>query len=155
MIPTDAERIELFITRWQTSGGNERANYQMFFAELCDALGVARPDAKGSILNDPYCFDKDLKIYHPSGKVTSGYIDFYKAEHFLIEAKQGSDKTGKGTAKRGTNSYLKAMEAAFVQAIAYTRNLASKPPFVLTCDIGDHFELWTGFNGDYGGYGAR
>jgi hypothetical protein len=155
MIPTDAERIELFITRWQSSSGNERANYQMFFSELCDGLGVARPDAKGSILTDPYCFDKDLKIYHPSGKVTPGYIDFYKAEHFLIEAKQGGNQTGKGTAKRGTNSYLKAMEAAFVQAIAYTRNLNSKPPFVLTCDIGDHFELWTGFNGDYGGYGAR
>ncbi len=155
MIPTDAERIEPFITRWQSSSGNERANYQMFFSELCDALGVKRPDAKGSISEDPYCFDKDLKIYHPSGKVTPGYIDFYKAEHFLIEAKQGGNKTGKGTAKRGTNSYLKAMEAAFVQAIAYTRNLSSKPPFVLTCDIGDHFELWTGFNGDYGGYGAR
>ncbi|MBE9009123.1 class I SAM-dependent DNA methyltransferase, partial [Pseudanabaenaceae cyanobacterium LEGE 13415] len=42
-----------------------------------------------------------------------------------------------------------------VQAIAYTRNLSSKPPFLLTCDIGDHFELWLGFNGDYGGYGAR
>jgi hypothetical protein len=63
MTPADAERIELFITRWQTSSGNERANYQMFFSELCDALGVVRPDAKGSILNDPYCFDKDLKIY--------------------------------------------------------------------------------------------
>ena len=42
-----------------------------------------------------------------------------------------------------------------MQAIAYTRNLSSKPPFLLTCDIGDHFELWLGFNGDYGGYGAR
>ena len=125
MIPTDAERIEPFITRWQSSSGNERANYQMFFSELCDALGVARPDAKGSILTDPYCFDKDLKIYHPSGKVTPGYIDFYKAEHFLIEAKQGGNKTGKGTAKRGTNSYLKAMEAAFVQAIAYTLHLTA------------------------------
>lgn len=100
-------------------------------------------------------FDKDITIFHPSGKKTAGYIDFYKADHFLIEAKQGSEKSGKGTAKRGTNSYLKAMEAAFVQAIAYTRNLPNKPPFLLTCDIGDHFELWMGFSGDYGGYGAR
>ena len=42
-----------------------------------------------------------------------------------------------------------------MQAIAYTRSLSSKPPFLLTCDIGDHFELWMGFSGDYGGYGAR
>jgi hypothetical protein len=155
MTPSDAARIEQFITRWQNSSGNERANYQMFFSELCDALGVKRPDVKGSVAGDPYCFDKDITIYHPSGKKTPGYIDFYKADHFLIEAKQGSEKSGKGTAKRGTNSYLKAMEAAFVQAIAYTRNLPSKPPFLLTCDIGDHFELWMGFSGDYGGYGAR
>ena len=155
MPPTNADPLEPFIDRWQHSSGNERANYQMFFSELCDALGVTRPDAKGSVTDDPYCFDKDITIYHPSGKKTPGYIDFYKADHFLIEAKQGGDRPGKGTARRGTNSYLRAMEAAFVQAIAYTRNVSSKPPFLLTCDIGDHFELWLGFNGDYGGYGAR
>jgi hypothetical protein len=33
--------------------------------------------------------------------------------------------------------------------------LPLKPPFLLTCDIGSHFELWAGFSGDYGGYGAR
>lgn len=148
-------RIDAFITKWQGTGGNERANYQGFFLELCDALGVDRPPPKGNVADDPYCFDKDIKVYHPSGKVTPGYIDFYKADHFIIEAKQGSDQTGKGTAKRGTPTYLKAMEKAFVQAIAYTRNVATKPPFLLTCDIGDHFELWTGFNGDYGGYAAR
>ncbi|MCC3431732.1 MAG: hypothetical protein JGK08_17385 [Microcoleus sp. PH2017_04_SCI_O_A] len=82
-------------------------------------------------------------------------MDFYKAEHFLIEAKQGGTTSTKGTAKRGTNSYLREMEKAFVQAVAYTRTLTSKPPFLLTCDIGDHFELWMGFSGDYGGYGAR
>lgn len=58
-------------------------------------------------------------------------------------------------AKRGTPSYGKAMEKAFIQALAYARNLDSAPPFLLTCDIGSHFELWTGFSGDYGGYGAR
>ena len=151
----DQSRIEQFIERWQGSSGNETANSQPFFMDLCDALGVDRPPDKGRVKDDPYCFEKDVKIYHPSGKVTPGFIDFYKAEHFLIEAKQGGTTTGKGTAKRGTNSYLKAMEAAFVQAIAYTRSLKTKPPFVLTCDVGDHFELWTGFNGDYGGYGAR
>ncbi|MBE9011347.1 hypothetical protein IQ250_14130, partial [Pseudanabaenaceae cyanobacterium LEGE 13415] len=77
MTPADAARIELFINRWQNSSGNERANYQMFFSELCDALGVSRPDVKGSVPGDPYCFDKDITIYHPSGKKTPGYIDVY------------------------------------------------------------------------------
>jgi hypothetical protein len=155
MNEADRTRVETFITRWAGSSGNERANYQLFFAEMCDALGVDRPCDKGRIPNDPYCFDKDVKIFHPSGKVTPGFIDFYKAEHFLIEAKQGGTTSKKGTAKRGTNTYLREMEKAFVQAVAYTRNLSSKPPFLLTCDIGDHFELWMGFSGDYGGYGAR
>jgi hypothetical protein len=151
----DLQRVEAFLKVWVNSQGNERANYQGFFLDLCDALGVDRPSPKGSVLDDPFCFDKDIKVYHPSGKVTPGYIDFYKADHFIIEAKQGSDLAGKGTARRGTNGYLKAMEKAFVQAIAYTRNVPSKPPFVLTCDIGSHFELWMGFGGDYGGYGSR
>lgn len=155
MNEADRARVETFITRWAGSSGNERANYQLFFAEMCDALGVDRPFDKGRIPNDPYCFDKDVKIFHPSGKVTPGFIDFYKAEHFLIEAKQGGTTSKKGTAKRGTNTYLREMEKAFVQAVAYTRSLSSKPPFLLTCDIGDHFELWMGFSGDYGGYGAR
>ncbi|MEG3928854.1 MULTISPECIES: DNA methyltransferase [unclassified Microcoleus] len=155
MNEADRTRVETFITRWAGSSGNERANYQLFFAEMCEALGVDRPFDKGRIPNDPYCFDKDVKIFHPSGKVTPGFIDFYKAEHFLIEAKQGGTTSKKGTAKRGTNTYLREMEKAFVQAVAYTRSLSSKPPFLLTCDIGDHFELWMGFSGDYGGYGAR
>ena len=155
MDQSDLQRIDCFLKRWQGSSGNERANYQLFFAELCDALGVERPLDKGRVTGDPYCFDKDVKIFHPSGKVTPGFIDFYKAEHFVIEAKQGGKTSGKGTAKRGTNTYLKEMEKAFVQAVAYTRSLESKPPFVITCDIGDHFELWQGFNKDYGGYGAR
>jgi very-short-patch-repair endonuclease len=149
------QRIDAFVKKWEKSGGNEQANYVGFFLDLCGALGVETPPPKGNVPDDPYCFEKGVKIYHPSGKVTDGRIDFYKADHFIIEAKQGSDQTGKGTAKRGTPSYLKAMEKAFVQAIAYTRNVATKPPFLLTCDIGDHFELWTGFNGDYGGYAAR
>ncbi|MEG4311853.1 MULTISPECIES: DNA methyltransferase [unclassified Microcoleus] len=155
MNEADRTRVETFITRWAGSSGNERANYQLFFAEMCDALGVDRPFDKGRIPNDPYCFDKDVKIFHPSGKVTPGFVDFYKADHFLIEAKQGGTTSKKGTAKRGTNTYLREMEKAFVQAVAYTRSLSSKPPFLLTCDIGDHFELWMGFSGDYGGYGAR
>ncbi len=36
--------IDSFITRWAISGGAERANYQIFLAELCDVLEVPRPD---------------------------------------------------------------------------------------------------------------
>ncbi|MDJ0682327.1 MAG: hypothetical protein QNJ18_21005 [Xenococcaceae cyanobacterium MO_167.B52] len=156
-------KVEKFLERWKDSQGNERANYQMFFSEFCDVLGVEQPNVKGSVSGDPYCFDKDVKIVHPSGNYTSGFIDFYKQGHFVIEAKQGSNKTGKGTAKRGTNTYRKAMKKAYYgQSIPYARSLPVKPPFIIVCDIGSHFEIWRGFNeywigatGDYGDYEAR
>ena len=148
-----SKRVNAFVLRWEKAKGKERSNYQMFFVELADALGVERPNPQGSTI--AYEFDYSMTIYTPSGKKTPGYIDFYKEKHFVIEAKQGREQSGQGTAKRGTQAYLKAMEGAFVQAIAYARNVSSRPPFVLTCDIGSHFELWMGFSGEYGGYGAR
>ena len=50
---------------------------------------------------------------------------------------------------------MRMMEKAFYQALSYTPCLNSKPPFLMTCDIGSHFELWMSFSGNYGGYGAR
>jgi hypothetical protein len=34
---------DTFIQRWQASGAAERVNYQLFFSELCDLLGVPPP----------------------------------------------------------------------------------------------------------------
>lgn len=155
MKPADAQRVQQFLKVWQGSQGNERANYQNFLRDWCDALGVEAPPPKGSVAGDPYCFDKEIRFYHSDRDTTVRFADFYKAGHLLLEAKQGGETTGKGTAKRGTETYRKAMEKAFFQARSYAKQLDSKPPFLLTCDIGSHFELWTGFSGDYGGYGAR
>ncbi|MEQ8757614.1 MAG: class I SAM-dependent DNA methyltransferase [Coleofasciculus sp. G1-WW12-02] len=149
------QRVENFLKKWKGSQGNERANYQSFFQDLCTALGVDNPPPKGNIPGDPYCFDKEVKFFHSDRDVTTRFSDFYKEGHFLIEAKQGGETSGKGTAKRGTETYRKAMEKAFFQARSYTPFLPSKPPFLITCDIGSHFEVWTGFSGNYGGYGAR
>lgn len=150
----DCQRVEIFLQKWKGSQGNERANYQGFFLELCEALGVERPLPKGSIAGDRYCFDKDIKIFNKDG-VTTNFADFYKEGHFLIEAKQGGNANKRGTAKRGTKTYDIAMEKAFYQAQSYTPFLPSKPPFLITCDIGSHFEIWMSFSGNYGGYGAR
>lgn len=152
----DRQRIEIFLKKWLGSEGDERANKDSFFVDLCKALGVEPPPPKNTVLGNLYCFEKDIKIPHPSGKITTCFADFYKAGHFLIEAKQGGNTTGKGMAKRGTDRYQKEMEKAFgQQALIYSRHLETQPPFLLTCDIGSHFDLWMGFTGDYGGYGAR
>ena len=154
----EQQRVEQFLGKWLGSEGNERANYQGFFLDLCAVFGVAGPPPKGSVAGDPYCFDKDIKFY--SGDKTgpsTKFADFYKEGCFLIEAKQGSDSSGKGHGKRGTKAYRDTMQKAFNQAKSYALNrmLPSMPPFLMTCDIGSHFEIWQGFSGEYGSYGAR
>src|SRR6476469_8963815 len=72
MNEADRTRVETFITRWAGSSGNERANYQLFFAEMCDALGVDRPFNRGKTgrnneqkgngkAGDKYLFARDGK----------------------------------------------------------------------------------------------
>ena len=41
---TDDSPVDKFISRWQKSGAAERSNYALFLSELCDLIGVARPD---------------------------------------------------------------------------------------------------------------
>lgn len=156
MKPADRGRVEAFLGKWQGSEGNERANYQTFFGDLCRALGVEEPPPKGTIAGDPYCFDKDIKFVSDKSESTR-FADFYKQDCFLIEAKQGSDSSGKGHGRRGTKVYRDNLQKAFNQArsYAYNRLLGSMPPFLMVCDIGSHFEVWEGFSGDYGSYGAR
>ncbi len=151
----DRTSIQAFLAKWQGSQGNERANYQTFFDDLCGALGVERPIPKGTVKGDPFCFDKEITVLHKDRKETSNFIDFHKEGHFVIEAKQGSNTSKQSTPRRGTDGYLRMMEKAFYQAQSYTLFLANKPPFLMTCDIGSHFELWMSFSGNYGGYGAR
>ena len=145
-----------FIARWSAAGGAEHANAQQFFLELCDLLGVDRPNPHVDAAPD-YRFEKQVEIQHEDGHVSTDRVDFYKRGHFVIEAKQGvnCDFPGAGL-KRESNAWKKVMQAAFGQALKYASYLPEgKPPFLITCDVGYVFEVWTGFSGDYGGYGAR
>jgi len=47
----DYDRLwaQTFLDKWQCSQGNERANYQGFFLDFYDALGVDHPPLKGNI----------------------------------------------------------------------------------------------------------
>jgi hypothetical protein len=156
MDSADRQRVQDFLGKWLGSEGNERANYQTFFGDLCVALAVDAPPPKGSVEGDRYCFDKNIKFFNEKAETTR-FADFYKEGHFLIEAKQGSTNSAKGHGKRGTQGYRDTMQRAFNQAksYAYNRMIPTLPPFLITCDIGSHFEVWEGFSGEYGSYGAR
>ncbi|WP_257313890.1 DNA methyltransferase [Geothrix fuzhouensis] len=146
--------LDAFLKTWRGSAGNERANFQSFLRDFCAALELPVPEPKG--VESTHCFEKDLKLTHLDGTTSTGSIDLYREDCFVLEAKQGSTTDVPGSApRRGTRAYDRYMEAAFGQAVNYARNLPQRPPFVITCDIGHAFHVWDGFAGAYGGYGAR
>lgn len=171
--PDEAE-IKAFIEKWSLSGAAERANAQSFLVELCDIIGVERPDA--STPDDranAYIFEKSV----PGPTGTTNFIDLYKRGCFVLETKQGADaidddaatplssegeirrrslRTGHG--RRGTKGWDTAMERARTQAENYARCLPpheipdGRPPFLLVVDVGHSIALyadWSRAGGHY------
>jgi hypothetical protein len=128
---TDAS-LHTFIARWRASGAAERANYQLFLAELCAVLDVPAPDPTSPAeAENAYVFEKGVPLPHG----TTGRIDLYRRGCFVLEAKQGSDRAEsggalsaeaerqfkgrkRGTAVRGTAAWDTAMARAHQQAQA-------------------------------------
>ncbi|WP_169981214.1 class I SAM-dependent DNA methyltransferase [Tautonia rosea] len=163
LAPTD---FEDFVTRWEASGAAERANYQLFLSELCDVLGVPRPEpTRPDDSENAYVFERAVTFQNGDGSTSTGRIDLYKRDCFILEAKQGSEKPTeadpaalalampkkarkKGTAVRGTAKWDEAMLAAKGQAEQYVRALPASepnPPFLVVVDVGHSIELFADF----------
>jgi hypothetical protein len=163
--------VEAFITRWRDGqGGQERANYAMFLLELCDVLGVRRPEQAGSDHDrNDYVFERRVAFSEVDGPAGSGRIDLYKRGAFVCECKQSRRADGgklehglaeqlafdglssaaapKGRADAGWDALMKA---ARYQAARYIRALPKghpAPPFLIVCDIGRCFEIYADFSG--------
>jgi hypothetical protein len=152
-----------FIVRWQNSGAAERANYQLFLAELCDVLEVPRPEpTQPDDARNAYVFERAISFQNPDGTTSPGRIDLYKRGCFVLEAKQGSEKREganalfddapkpkrKGTAVRGTAGWDVAMLKVRGQAEQYAKALPTSegwPVFLVVVDIGHSFELLADF----------
>ena len=111
-----------FLERWRSAGPAERANKDLFLAELCRVLEVEEPRPK---TNDPekdsYVFEKE--VLRPNAEKDSlGRIDLYRAGCFVLEAKQ-IDST-----KRDSPAWQQAMNDAHGQALGYARSLPQPPP---------------------------
>jgi len=160
--------VEQFIGRWTGGvGGAERANYQMFLSELCDVIGVARPEPAGAErrLND-YAFERGVRRRESEGVTSTTRIDLYKRGCFILEAKQSrtpkgakaapdqlsllpDDRAviGRRTADKGWDSL---MLNARRQAENYVFRLDADhpvPPFIIVCDVGHVLELYADFSG--------
>ncbi len=165
--------IDTFIAKWAASGAAERANAQLFVAELCTQLGVEAPQPKTPDESaNAYVFEKTI----PGAGGAKNFIDCYKRGHFVLEAKQGADadesaaplseagerrraqrKSGHG--RRGTAAWDTAMEKARKQAENYARRLpheeiadGGRPPFLMVVDVGHSIALyadWSRAGGHY------
>lgn len=156
---------DVFIARWSAAQASERANYSLFLVELCDVLGVPRPEPARAVRADnTYGFERAVTLKGGS-KAKTGFIDLYKRGAFVLEAKQGSDavvpteaetlsgdrlKRKMGTAKRGTTNWTRAMQKAKAQAERYARALPADdgwPPFLVVTDVGYCIDLYADFSG--------
>nr|WP_297459158.1 type IIL restriction-modification enzyme MmeI [uncultured Halomonas sp.] len=137
------QAVDAFIARWCDAGGSERANYQLFLTELCALLELPQPDPSGDDTRDNgYVFERRVIIRHADGSERNGYIDLYRRDSFVCEAKQ-SGKT------LDSSGWDKAMLAAHNQADQYVRALPAgegRPPFILVTDVGRNIELYAEFS---------
>ncbi|MHA6719162.1 class I SAM-dependent DNA methyltransferase [Sphingomonas sp. RS6] len=172
--------IDEFIAKWQVSGGNERANTQLFVSDLCHLLGVEppQPTLSDTQRND-YVFERHVIKNEIDAPPTNGWIDCYKRDCFILEAKQGSaadiaavdagenaamrdffgqtaiDRFKRGMAKRGTGQWTGAMQRAASQAEGYAKNLPRDhgwPPFLLVTDVGYCIDVYADFQRSGKGY---
>ncbi len=167
--PAPPSPIEAFIARWQGGeGGQERANYALFLSELCDVLGVPRPDpASANHETNDYVFERSVREKSIDGSLSLGRIDLYKRGSFVLEAKQSrqiggskeitgqTDLFGRSEpARRGTRGANRAWDVLMLnarrQAEDYARALPVDhgwPPFILVCDVGHVLEVYADFSG--------
>ncbi len=169
---SNAPQIDAFIARWKDTGGSEHANYQLFVIELTELLGLDRPNpASDDDSNDHYRFERPVTFAH-THKRTTGFIDAYRAGHFVLETKQGVNQKknraadlAKGTAARsqkrighgvrGTAAWDDTMLKARNQADNYARAVARDdgwPPFLMIVDVGHVIELYADFSKQGQGY---
>jgi hypothetical protein len=162
-------RVDTFIARWQgREGGQERANYALFLAELCSTLELTPPDpADANHEANDYVFERVVKEVARDGAVATRRIDLYKRNSFVLEAKQSRQKGGEKeipgqtdlfvteVASRGRRGAERAWDVLMMnarrQAEDYVRLLPAghePPPFVLVCDVGHCLELYANFRRD-------
>ena len=156
------DAVEAFIARWSDrEGGQERANYALFLIGLTRLLGLPEPDPAGAThARNDYVFERVVERRRGEA-TTSGRIDLYRRDCFVLEAKQSRLK---GTAKAvaGQSELFGAettpagpgwdvlMLNAKAQAEEYARALPAShgwPPFILVCDVGRVIEVFADFTG--------
>jgi hypothetical protein len=153
-------RVQAFIARWDGTEQAERANYARFLDELCDVIGVPRPDPAVGPTGD-YRYERSVTHREADGSASTRRIDLYKRGCFVLEAKQGSNPLKQGLLFGGPETerranvrrspgWAQAMLKAKGQAEGYARDVPPEegwPPFIIVCDVGFCLDLYADFSG--------
>ncbi|WP_075996055.1 class I SAM-dependent DNA methyltransferase [Salaquimonas pukyongi] len=162
------DQLEAFIKRWQeNAGGAERANFPLFLTELCEIVGVEKPEpASTDTENNAYVFERAVTFREAGNRTGHGRIDLYKRGSFVLEAKQSVKRASqkkldnqedlfraeddKGASRRADRKWDVLMMNARRQAEEYAKALPAAdgwPPFILVCDVGFCIEVYADFTG--------
>lgn len=126
--------------KWKDVPPAERANSQPYIIELCDALGVTRPQPRGSGFEFEYPVSTTDRR---TGKTSTNFIDLYRVGSFIVESKH----TGAGTDRE--------MGAAYGQAKGYAGDIShAPPPYLMVLNVGRTLLVWDRWGGNYGGVNA-
>lgn len=142
--------VEDFIRIWANASASERQTAQSFVIQLCRVLGVAAPNDEK--VDDPdYGFERIVRFRHDDLSSHWGYIDCYRRECFVLEAKQTAKRLANTPDKQqmklvGPDVVERKMEKARAQAKGYARALDEWPPFLIMVDVGRTIELWSDFS---------
>lgn len=146
LAPDAVRRLRELAGRWVDAAAAERANYQLYLIELCDAIGVPRPRpaSTGGVVADAaaYQFEYAVKTTTRDGTIATNYIDLYKAGCFALEAKDSEDGA----------TTTRLLTKAFGQVSNYAKDLSERPPYILVLDVGKSLLVWDRWSGAYGGF---
>ena len=133
--------LQALADRWAGAQAAERANFQPYLIELCEALGVERPGPAGS----GFQFELAVKVITKDGIEVSNFLDCHRQGFFAIEAKDEE-------ADRSTDLLLRR---AFGQVRNYvTYAPGGMTPYVIVMDVAKTLIVWDRWNGNYGDWQA-
>jgi hypothetical protein len=133
--------LKALADRWAGAQAGERANFQTYLIELCEALGVERPGPAGS----GYQFELAVKVITRDGVEVSNFLDCHRTGFFAIEAKDE---------ELGRSSEL-LLRRAFGQVRNYvTYAPGGMTPFIMVMDVAKTLIIWVRWTGNYGDWQA-
>ncbi len=128
--------------KWDAVPTAERTDYQPYVNELCDALGVVRPQSRES----GYAFEYPVSTTdRRTGKKTTKHIDLYRQGHFVLLARNVDPGAGAN----------RVLAPAYGLAKRYADQVPhGPPPYVIVLNVGRRLLYWDRWSGEYAGFNA-